>query len=45
MIHYNPRAWFALIFEFHRSDTFRKMIWVLLAFSVYALALTWVELH
>ena len=45
MILYNPRAWFALIFEFHRSDTFRKMIWVLLAFSVYALALTWVELH
>jgi len=45
MILYNPRAWFALIFEFHRSDTFRKMIWVLLAFTVYALALTWVELH
>ena len=45
MILYNPRAWFALIFEFHRSDTFRKMIWVLFAFSVYALALTWVELH
>ena len=45
MILYNPRAWFALIFEFHRSDTFRKMIWVLLAFSVYALSLTWVELH
>lgn len=45
MILYNPRAWFALIFEFHRSDTFRKMIWVLLAFTVYALVLTWVELH
>ena len=45
MILYNPRAWFALIFEFHRSDTFRKMIWVLLAFSVYAFGLTWVELH
>ena len=45
MILYNPRAWFALIFEFHRSDTFRKMIWVLLAFAVYAFGLTWVELH
>ena len=45
MILYNPRAWFGLIFEFHRSDTFRKMIWVLVAFSVYAFGLTWVELH
>lgn len=45
MILYNPRAWFGLIFEFHRSDTFRKMLWVLVAFSVYAMVLTWTELH
>ena len=45
MILYNPRAWFGLIFEFHRSDTFRKMIWVLLAYAAYATGLTWVELH
>lgn len=44
MILYNPKAWFGLIFEFHRSDTFRKMVWVLLAFALYATALTWVEL-
>ena len=45
MILYNPRSWFGLIFEFHRSDTFRKMIWVLLAFALYTTGLTWVELH
>lgn len=45
MILYNPRAWFGLIFEFHRSDTFRTMIWVLLAYATYATGLTWVELH
>ena len=45
MILYNPRSWFGLIFEFHRSDTFRKMIWVLLAFAGYTTALTYVELQ
>ena len=45
MILYNPRAWFGLIFEFHRSDTFRKMLGVLLAFAAYATALTWVEIQ
>jgi putative membrane protein len=45
MILYNPRAWFGLIFEFHRSDTFRKMLWVLLAYAVYVTGLTWVELQ
>ncbi|RPG81588.1 MAG: hypothetical protein CBC74_000610 [Crocinitomicaceae bacterium TMED114] len=42
---YNPRAWFALIFEFHRSDTFRKMIWVLVVFALYAFGLTWAEIQ
>lgn len=45
MIHYNPRSWFGLIFEFHRSDTFRKMIWVLLSYAAYVTGLTWVELE
>lgn len=45
MIHYNPRSWFGLIFEFHRSDTFRKMIWVLLVYAAYVTGLTWVELE
>ena len=45
MILYNPRAWFGLIFEFHRSDTFRKMLWVLIAFASYATILTWIEIQ
>lgn len=44
MIVYNPRSWFGLIFEFHRSDTFRSMFWVLSAFALYATGLTWIEL-
>ena len=33
MIKYNPKDWFGLIFQFHKSDTFRKMFWVLIAFG------------
>ncbi|MDG2426771.1 MAG: bestrophin family ion channel [Flavobacteriales bacterium] len=44
MIKYNPKSWFGLIFEFHRSDTFRKMFWVLIAFGVYAAGLTYLML-
>jgi len=35
MIKYNPKDWFGLIFQFHKSDTFSKMGWVLLLFAVY----------
>jgi putative membrane protein len=45
MIKYNPRSWFGLIFEFHRSDTFRKMLWVLVLFGLYAGGLTYAELN
>lgn len=26
MIHYNPKSWWGLIFKFHKSDTFRKLL-------------------
>jgi len=44
MIKYNPKDWFSLIFEFHKSDTLRKMIYVLLIYGFYSLAIVYVEL-
>ena len=42
---YNPRDWFGLIFEFHKSDTLRKLIYVLIIFGVYATVIVYLELH
>ena len=44
MIRYNPKDWFSLIFEFHKSDTLRKMIYVLLLYGLYSLAIVYVDL-
>ncbi len=45
MIKYNPKDWFSLIFEFHRSDTLRKLIYILLIYGVYAGLIVFFELH
>ena len=45
MIKYNPKDWFGLIFHFHRSDTFRQMFWVLVAFSFYSFIIIYIELN
>lgn len=45
MVKYNPKSWFSLIFKFHKSDTFQQMKWVLLALAIYALGITYIELH
>ena len=45
MIKYNPKDWFSLIFEFHKSDTLRKMVYVLALYGLYSLAIVYVELH
>lgn len=45
MIKYNPKEWFSLIFEFHKSDTLRKLIYVILIYGIYTTAIVYVELH
>ncbi len=45
MIKYNPKDWFGLIFQFHKSDTFRKMGWVLLSFAIYSSIIVYLELY
>ena len=45
MINYNPKNWFKLIFEFHKSDTFRSLLWVLILIAVYAFAVVYIEIN
>lgn len=35
MIEYNPKAWFTFIFQFHRADTFRRLLPMMLAIAAY----------
>ena len=42
---YNPKEWSRIILDFHKSDTLRKLIPVLLAMAVYAWIIAYVELH
>ena len=44
MVIYNPKDWFSLIFKFHKSDTFRRLIWVMLAVAVYTGLVVYLEL-
>ncbi|MFT5971252.1 MAG: putative membrane protein [Flavobacteriales bacterium] len=44
MVTYNPKDWFGLIFQFHKSDTVRKMGWVLFAFAIYTGIVVYLEL-
>lgn len=43
MISYNPKDWFTFIFRFHKSDTFRELLPMIVAISVYSAAICWVE--
>ena len=45
MIQYNPKQWFGLIFKFHKSDTFRQMLWVLFSYAIYAGVIVFLELR
>jgi putative membrane protein len=45
MVYYNPKNWFGLIFQFHQSDTFRQMFWVLMAMAVYSGIVVCLELN
>lgn len=44
MQRYNPKDWFGLIFKFHKSDTFRKLFWVIVCVCIYSAIITYVEL-
>jgi len=35
MVDYNPKAWWKLIFQFHKSDTFRTLFWIMLSIALF----------
>lgn len=45
MISYNPKNWFALIFKFHKSDTFRQLFGLMFILGLYAFFVAYFELH
>jgi ion channel-forming bestrophin family protein len=44
MVNYDPRDWFGLIFHFHKSDTFRKLFWVIVSVGLYSWLVIYLEL-
>ena len=45
MITYNSKAWFALIFQFHKSDTFRRLIPNMLIVAAFAWVIAFLEIE
>lgn len=43
MIRYNPKDWFLIIFRFHKADTFRKLLPLIVVLCGYAWLITWLE--
>ena len=43
MITYNPKDWIKLIFEFHKSDTFRRLLPTMFGLSVYTGVVVFLE--
>ncbi len=45
MIVYNPKAWFSVIFQFHKADTFKKLFPVMLFIGLYASIIAYLEIN
>jgi len=45
MISYNTKDWFTFIFKFHKADTFRKLLPLIIAICIYAGIVAWLELY
>src|SRR5688572_25651335 len=45
MINYNPKDWFSFIFRFSHADTFRKLLPLMLAVSIYSGVVAYLELN
>jgi putative membrane protein len=42
---YNPKEWFAILFQFHKSDTLRKLSVLIVIMCVYTALIAYVELN
>ncbi|QEE50564.1 hypothetical protein FUA48_13565 [Flavobacterium alkalisoli] len=45
MITYNPKEWFSFIFRFHKGDTFRKLLPIMLGIAAYSFIIAYLELE
>lgn len=45
MISYNPKEWFTFIFRFHKADTFRKLLPLMLGIGAYSGVVAFLELE
>lgn len=45
MIQYNPKAWLTFIFRFHQSDTFRRLLPLMLCIGAYSGGIAYLELE
>lgn len=45
MIQYNPKDWFTFIFRFHKADTFRKLLPLLIGMAVYSTLVIYLEIR
>ena len=45
MVQYNPKDWITFIFKFHKSDTFRQLIPMMLLIGAYSAAVCFFEIH
>jgi ion channel-forming bestrophin family protein len=44
MVNYNPKDWITFIFRFHKSDTFRKLIPMMILIGLYSGGIAYLEL-
>jgi len=45
MISYNPKDWFTFIFRFHKADTVRKLLPLIIGICLYSALIAWLELE
>lgn len=45
MITYNPKDWFTFVFRFHKADTLRKLVPLIIGISVYTALIAYLELE
>jgi ion channel-forming bestrophin family protein len=44
MINYNPKDWFTFLFRFHKADTFRELLPMIIAVSIYSTIIAYIEM-
>ena len=45
MVQYNPKDWLTFVFRIHKSDTFRKLIPMMITIGIYSAAICYIELE